>query len=265
MAGQILFFEKNKADFSYGSVTASASEGNEFAPNVLNRNNTTAWLTTGSLDANETTLTINLGDPKSISDIILIKHNFKAFTIRWWDGDQFQDFNTPINETENVLESNYFEVSAVETTQIQVTIFGTQIPDSDKHLFQLILTEKIGRLEGWPAISKPVLSKNRKQTEMLSGKTNIFENVGNFSCILQFKRFSSDADLSLIEELHSRIEGFLFWPCGGNENQFRTVRQGYRMQDIFLMRPSDEYSPEYDSGFYKGTISQDLKLEEVIE
>jgi hypothetical protein len=31
------------------------------------------------------------------------------------------------------------------------------------------------------------------------------------------------------------------------------------------MKCSDEYTPEYNKGLYKGTISLDIKLEEVVE
>jgi hypothetical protein len=265
MSGQIIFFEKNKADFSYSSVRATASESTDYAVNVLNRNNTTAWITTGSLDSNNTTLTIDTADTKLISDILLIKHNFKAFTLKYWDGFTYQDFSPAINETTNTKESNYFEVEAVSTNKLQLTILGTQVPDSDKFLYQFIATEKLGRLTGWPIIKSPTISRNRKTNQMLSGKMNVFENVGNFSVTLRFNSFSSDADLTLVEELYNQVDGFLVWPCGGNEAQFRTARQGYRMIDIFLMKPIDEYTPEYNKGIYKSGLSFDINLEEVID
>jgi hypothetical protein len=265
MAEQIVFFEKNRADFTYTAVTASASEGDEFALNVINRSNNTAWLTTNSLDANNTTLTIDFADEKSISDILLIKHNFKSFNLKWWDGSAFQAFTPPINETTNTKETNYYEVSQVTTSQIQLTILGTMVPDSDKFLYQLIATEKLGQFEGWPIIKSPTISRNRNKTLMLSGKMNVFENIGNFGMTLQFNNFSSDADLALIEALYEKVEGFLVWPCGGDETQFRTIRQGYRLEDIFLMKPLDEYVPEYDKGIYKNSVSFNVKLQEVTE
>jgi len=265
MAGQIIFFEKNKADFTYESVSVTATESDEFAANILNRNNSTAWITTGSVDANETTLVIDMADTKDISEIILIKHNFKSFEVKYWDGTDYQNFSPAINETTNSDETNYYVVESVNTSRIQIVIHGTMVTDSDKFLYQFIATEKLGQLAGWPIIKDPKLSRNRKKNLMLSGKQTIFENVGSFSCTLKFNNFSSDQDFTLIENLYDQSEGFLVWLCGGDETQFKSIRQGYRMQDLYLMKCSDEYTPEYNKGLYKGTISLDIKLEEVVE
>jgi hypothetical protein len=265
MAGQIIFFEKNKADFSNQDVVATATEGNDFIRNVLNRNNLTAWITTNSVDANDTTVTLDMADTKTVSDILLLKHNFKSFNIKYWDGATYQDFTPAINESTNTLDSNYFEVTPVSTSRVQLIIHGTQTADTDKVLYQFIVTEKLGRLEGWPLIKSPTLSRNRQKTVMLSGKTSVMENIGSYSVVLKFTSFSSEFDLSIIEALYSKIDGFLFWPCGGVESQFRTIREGYRMEDIYLMKPTDEYSPEYDKGLYKSGMSLDVKLTEVTE
>src|SRR5688500_2818941 len=133
MSGQIIFFRKSKADFSYDNVSATASEGASYAEYVLNRSNLSAWLTTGSVDANNTTLTIDFSEDRVVSDILLLKHNFKAFTVKLWDGSTYQDFSPAISETTNTDSSNYYEVTSQETSRIQITITGTQTPDEDKY------------------------------------------------------------------------------------------------------------------------------------
>lgn len=265
MPSQIIFFDKNKADYSYSYVTATASEGTDYARNVLNRSNLNAWITTGSTDASNTTLVIDFTDERTFTDLILIKHNFKSFNIKWWDGAAYQDFTPAINETTFAEESSYYQVAAVDTTRVQVEVLGTQVADSEKFLYQFILTARLGQFESWPPIKSPLISRNRQRNTMLSGKSSVFENIGSFSCSLIFDATTSDADLTIVESIYDQVEGFLVWLCGGEPEQFATVRQGYRFEDIYLMKPSNEYSPEYRDGVYVNPIGLELKLEEVVE
>jgi hypothetical protein len=265
MSAQILFFQKNKADYSVASVTAIASESSDLASYVLNRSNLSAWITTGSVDANNTTLEVDFGETRRVTDIILLKHNFKSFKAEYWDGSAYQAFSPAIDETTSTETTSYFEFTAVTTLKIRITIRGTQVVNSDKYLYQFIATEKIGQLNGWPVIKKPMVSRNKKKSEMLSGKMNIFENIGKFSCTLEVKAATDGEDLTIIETLYEQFEGFLVWLCGGDESQFKTVRKGYRLEDLFLMKCSDEYEPEYLDGVYKNGIKISMSLEEVID
>lgn len=265
MSGQIIFFEKNKADFQYTWVMASASQGNAFASKVLNRSNNSAWITTDSVDADNTTLTIDIGDSKFITDIILIKHNFKSFQVKYWNGSSYVNFSPAINETTNTKSSNYFPVAQVSTMRIQLTVFGTQTPNEDKYLYQFIMTAKLGQLTGWPMIKKPTHSRNKKKSQMLSGKYNIQENVGFFACALEVESWSIDADLAVVESLYNAQDGFLLWLCGGNEDQFKTKRQGYRLEDLYLMKCLDDYQPEYRGGIYSNGLKIGIDMAEVID
>jgi hypothetical protein len=265
MPGQILFFRKSRGDLSNETVSATASEGALYAEYALTRGNLNAWITSGSVDANDTTWEVDFGEAKDISEILLLKHNFKEFKVEYWDGSSYQDFSPAIIETVNTLESNYYETDLVSTSKVRVTIYGTQTPNEDKYMYQFIATEKLGRLNGWPIIKAPKHSRNRIKTQTLSGKMSIVENIGGFSCKLGVSSLSDWDDLDLIETLYDANEGFLVWLCGGDENQFRTVRQGYRMEDIYLMKCSDEYQPEYVGGLYKSGIKIEIDLQEVIE
>jgi hypothetical protein len=266
MASQILFFKKNYADLEYDYVTVTASEGQDLATNILNRSNRSAWATVDSTDASGTTLEINLGDVRRVTDLLLLKHNFKSFHIEYYDDDSsvWSDFATPINPTDNAEASNHWNVSEVQTSKIRITINGTQTPDSDKYLYQFIVTERIGKLEGWPIIKDPTLSRDIKKTKMLSGKMHVVESVGFYSATLSVSNWKNASDLEIIEELYNSSEGFLFWPCGGDTSQFFSVRQGYRMEDIFLVRCMNEYQPEFAKGFYQSGIKIDVQLAEVI-
>lgn len=264
MSQQITFFQKNRADYSDTKVIATASEGNLFAPLVLNRNNTSGWGTSGSVDANNTTLTIDFGDTHTLTDLLLVKHNFKSFTAKYWDGAAWQDFSPAIAPTNCTDSTSRFSFSSVLAQKILITVLGTQVPNSDKSLCQVIATQLIGQLTGWPVIKKPTHNRNKRITTMLSGKQYIAENVGGFAADLVVTNWSSSADLSIVENLFDSNEGFLVWLGGGDETQFSSIRQGYRKEDLYLMRCSNNYMPEWAQGFYKSGLAITISLQEVV-
>jgi hypothetical protein len=194
----------------------------------------------------------------------MLLHNFKAFTVKYYNSVSYVDFSTPISETTNTAENNYYSFAAVQTQYIQITITGTMVANADKVLRQFIATELIGQLTGWPVIS-PTLSRNKRISTTLSGKKIIKEATGFRKEKLKIKLTSTDADLTIFETLVYANEGFLYWPCGNLESQFRNERIGYRMEDIYLMKISDEWTPAWYDGLYKTGMQIDVNLEEVAE
>jgi hypothetical protein len=264
MAGQIIFFEKSKCDISNPNVVTTASQGDDYADYILNRNNDIKWVTTGSVDADNTTIEVDMVDENPISDILLVNHNFKSFKVEYWNGSAWTTFSTPIDQTTNTASTNRFSFTEVSTTKLKLTVRGTQTANEDKYLGQFIATRLIGQLSTWPTIKKPVHSRNKQSSPMLSGKEFIAENVGGFSVDLAIKILSDATDLAVIEELFDSNEGFLVWLCGGDESQFTTARKGYRLQDVYLMKCKNDYTPELYKGLYKSGYKIDLNLEEVV-
>jgi hypothetical protein len=265
MASQILFFQKSKCDLSLGGVSATASQGSTYANRALNRSNLNAWITSGSVDADNTTWTVDMAENRVITDILLIKHNFKSFKVEYWDGAAWQAFTSPIDETTNTATSNYYAVSSVSTSKLRITVRGTMTANQDKYLYQFIATERIGRLESWPVIKNPTWDRNRSVVKMLSGKEYVLENVGGFKCELEVKVLTSSADAVIFETIFDAADGVLFWPCGGNESQFRSARKGYRLEDIFLVKATSNYQPEWHRGIYTSGIEFSVKLSEVTQ
>ena len=265
MSGQLTFFRKSYCDYERTYVTATASEGTG-ALSVLDRSNRTLWGTSGSVDANNTTLTIDMVDTVTIDTILLIKHNFKNFKIQYWDlvGLVWANFSLAINPTTSTDSTSYFTFTPVQTTKLVLTIYGTQVVDADKVLCQFIATAKIAQLNGWPVLKKPLLSRNLQERPMLSGKRHILQNIGFYSVSLSVKNWSDATDLTTVETLYSSSEGFLFWPCGSNQTQFRSVRQGYRLEDIYLVRCKNELTPEFVDGLYQAGLNLQIDLIEVI-
>jgi hypothetical protein len=262
-SSQIKFWKKSYCDFEIASVSATASQGADYASFVLNRSNNSAWITTGSVDADNTTLTIDMGTPRTIDSIILLVHNFKAYTVKYYNGVTYVAFSTPIAETTNTQVSTFHTVTPTMTRYLQLQITGTMTVDDDKSLCQFIATEAIGQFAGWPVISSHNVSRLKNTGKMLSGKSNIQENVGFFSCNLSVECWTSDADLTLVEALYDSNEGFLVSLCGGVETQFKTIRKGYRLEDVFLMKPSNELSMDYLNGIYGTGVKVQVALTQV--
>lgn len=262
-AQQIMFFKKNFADYSDSQVAVTASQSSTYAPFVQRRSNSLGWMTTGSVDSDNTTLTCDFVNLKTIDNIILIGHNFKNYTIKYWDGAAYQNFSTSINVTNSTATTSRHSFTAQATTKIQVTITGTQVANADKRLNQLIATQLIGQLTGWPQITNPTMNLNKRLNTMLSGKLNIGTNVGGFYCDLKVTNWSSGADLTIVETLYNSGNGFLVWLCGGDENQFSSVRIPYRLRDLFLMKCQNNHGPEWVQGLYKTGQKITISLAEV--
>ena len=273
MSAQIRFFNKNKIDLNnnLASITitdaVATNNGQTFVDFMRNRNQVSAWQTTGSTDAALTEILSDMSDEREIDSIIIAGHNFKAFTVKYWDGGAFVDFSTPISETVNTETTNFFSFTKVSTKQIKIIVQGTQVVDDDKKITQLILTDNLGsgQLEGWPIIRSPRHSTNKQISQMLSGKANVVESVGAFGMELDVKNWNIDADMSIIEDIYFGKRGVLVWLSGGDETQFSHLRVGYRKSDIYLMRAVNDYTPTWAAGVYTTGLQIKLKLQEAID
>ena len=267
---QIIFFKKSWIDLDQSGTSITVTDavatntGSAYTSHMTNRNNRSGWMTTGSTDAANTELLIELGENRAITDILLIGHNLKAYTIQYWDGSIYTDFSTAISETTNTEDNTDYNFTSVSSSKIKLIITGCMTADDDKKITQLIISDRLGQLSAYPIIKSPRLSQNRKRLKMLSGKSFVVETVGDFSSKLSVKNWNTDADLSLLENIYFDSQSVLMWPCGGDETQFSHVRQGYRKEDIYLIRPADEWNPEWYDGLYKTGMRISVNFVEVI-
>jgi len=266
----ILFWRKNRIDLDQENVTititdaVATSNGQDFVNFLRNRDNDSGWSTTDSTDAAGTIIDIDMIDTQDLTDVILVEHNLKSFTIKYHDGVSFVDFSTPINETTNTLTTNRFTFDLVSTSQIQIVINGTFVVDDDKFIKQIILTELLGELTKKPMIKSPRFIKNRKSTSAISGKKKITKSIGGFECNLELNNVVDDPDLTVIEGLFNAQIPFLVALHGFDTSQFRNIREGYRLKDIFLMDLANDYEPEWEDGFFQHGIPIKMKLQESI-
>lgn len=264
----IKFFKKNIYDLSnvvpVTTVTdaIATSTGSEYTVLMRNRDNRSGWATTDSTDAANTTIEIDFVDVREFDSILILGHNLKSYTLQYWTGSIWANFSTPIAETVNAKTSNYYKFTKIFSSKIKLIITGTQVADDDKLIRQLIVTEEFGEFSFQPMI-KPIVDRDRISTKYLSGKTNVSRSIGGFGCEIKLDSVSGDDDLALVELIFDSYEGVLTWLCGGDETQFETQRQGWRLEDIYLMQPTNEYQPEWYKGFYKNGMPINLRMVEV--
>lgn len=264
MSSQIRFFDKSKCDLTQPNCVATASEGQAFVDLARNRSNDTWWTTQDSLDSNNTTYEMNLVDMFGIDSILLIGHNFKSYTLKYWDGFAYQNFSTTVAPTTNTKTTTFHQFTEVNTTKILLTILGTFVADEDKKLAQFIITKQVRKLNAWPAVKNPSHDQNIKKTKMLSGKNNVTKNLIGFSVELDVVTLSDSTDLDAFDSLFFSGNSFLVWLCGGDEDQFIKAARGFRLQDIYLMQPVSIWTPEPYQGFYGIGYKTAVQLTEVI-
>jgi hypothetical protein len=265
-------YRKNHIDLDRPNPVLSVTDltalnsGEAYLKFLRNRNNNSGWNTSGSNDAANTELLIELKDWLKVDMIMLVIHNFKNFKVEYYDSGA-ADFVEIQNFVNNANKTTLLDNLNLITNAIKITVFGTFVADEDKTMRQLIITENFitGSFEGWPQIKKPVASTNRKKSKMLSGRSRIIETRGFFSATLDVKFLVIDNDLTIIENLYFHREGVLMLLSGGNEQQFRTNRIGYRNEDIVLVRPTNELELPYTNGVYNNGIKITMNLEEVVK
>lgn len=269
MAG-VLFFEKNIADLDNDSASITVTDlvatnsGQDYVNYLRDRTNATGWATTDSDDSALTKIEVDLGDTFPVTDVFLLRNNFKDFHLEYWDGAAYQDLTPIASQTANTEADLRISFDEIETSKFRLTINKTFVVDDDKFLSQFIVTRLIGQFSRVIEIAELKIARNRRTIKTLSGKAKIQRGVGAVSCVLRDNNVTESDDHEIVEYLTDSIDGFLVWLCGGDTTQFSQQRIGYRRQDLYLMNMVNEYAPTYEKGFFKHGIPINLQLVEVI-
>jgi hypothetical protein len=268
MAG-IRFFERSIIDrandtsgFALTVADGVATDtGQALGSYLIDRRNWTGWVTTGSADAGNTTLTIEF-DQRFFDTIILVNHNFKNYTVQYWDGANYVNFSTTVNVSNFAKDTSFHQFTEVETDRIRIVVSAAQVVDADKFLSQLIITTQLGQFQNNWVISESMSSINKSLSKTVSGLSWVSTKQGAFEMDVSSQHVINDNDLSLIETINYLPEGFLVWPCGGDETQFRTERVGFRLRDIFYMVKTSELNPVWANGIYNQGTNIKFNLRE---
>lgn len=271
ISGGIKFFNKSFCDISIDEVNLVVSSGGSVKDAIRDRKNTTKWSSLGSNDATTETIEIDFGEIKTIDRLILIKNNLKAFNVQYHNGSSYTDFSSvvtkegtqaSITETANTKTTNYYEFASVSTQYIKITMTTTQTTNDEKYIYQVIATSELGAFTGYPVFNRsfsPIVS--RKTT--LSGKTRASVFGEMFECSLSFNGYPTALDHALVLRLWENSEEFLIYPCGGNEDQFRFKTKGDRLEDLWLVTITNDWSPNYVENVYCLPLNYSLNLTEV--
>jgi hypothetical protein len=203
----------------------------------------------------------------------LALNNFKAFTVKYWNGSAWTEFSsvvtkegtqTNITETNNSKESNYYEFATVSTDKIQITITTTKTTNAEKEVYQVIATSELGIFSGYPNIQRNFDRGSVAKKTSINGFSKFSILFEQFSARLTFASYPTEADHTLIQLLWDSKQEFLIYPCGGNEAQFRYQNlKGNRLEDIYLVWFDSAWNPNYSENVYSLALNYDVSIIEV--
>lgn len=278
IGGGVKFFSLSKSLLADGA-SITASTGSASANYCLDKNPLTFWRSVGSSDTTTETLEITLSASSTINRILLLDHNFKDFTIKYDNSGSWTHFSsvtglngskTNITETAFADDVAYYEFASVTTTKILITINKTQVVDAQKYVSQVIVTDELGTLVGFPKIAKVTVDRNSRVTKTLSGKNVVMKSIETASFELEFKDYPRSSvynvDIDLMMDLHDREDAFLVWLCGGRRgtNYFGYTLRGFRLKDVYVMQVMKAIDLSYRNNIYQNQLNAKVSLQEHI-
>lgn len=272
ITGGVKFFDKNYSLLKNGA-TIVASSNDAAANRVLDISRYTQWESIGSNDITTETLTITLGQSRTIDSILLADINFKSFEVKYFNGSTYSSFTNVVGinnvskagilETSNAYSSAFYQFDSVTTNQIQITISTTQIADQDKYMTNLFVTNEIGTFEGFPRV-KPTADRNETKATTLSRRSLIQKTYETNEIGITFKTHPYQNDVDIVENIFNREEPFLVYPCGGRTGTtyFKIEQKSWKLEDIFNMQMTGKLRNEFEKGVYLLGVNKTIKLEE---
>ncbi len=277
ISGGIKFFKKSKNLYADGTQIMATS-GDASALYSIDKNSFTFWRSVSSDDTTSEVITITFNASITIDRLLLIDHNWKDFNVKYFSGGSYVHFasvvgisgsQSNITETTFAQNTSYYEFTPVTTTSVQLTVTKTQVVDAQKYISQIIFTEEIGTLDGFPIISAVEHDRNLRKKEMLSGKMLVVKSEESFKTELKFNNYpaSLSDDIDLMMELHDMENPFLVWLCGGRygSQYFKKQIKGFRLQDVYQVQVMASIKLDYMNNMYKGPVNFSVKLEEAID
>lgn len=272
ITGGVKFFDRNKALFRDGN-TANASTNDAAAKFMLDISKYTRWESIGSNDITTETITINFKTTTTLDRLLLIGHNFKAYSIKYNDTEDFTNVSNldgdlvgGIVETAYDKDTSYYKFDSVEVSSITISIDTTQVVDEQKYCVQFIATTEVGTFAGFPRIGNVQHNRNIKGSKVISGKNVIQKGYEVTTFRMNFKSYPVQNDITIVDGLHEREDSFLVWLCGGRygSEHFTIEQRGWRLEDVYNMQVSRPLNANYEKGIYQNGANTRLSFVEVI-
>lgn len=275
ISGGIKFFDRSKA-LSRDGATITATSGDDSSIYTLSLNKYIGWTSVGSTDATTETLNIDLITSKTINIILLVDHNFKEFTVKYWNGSTYVDFTTVtgidgtlgggISETSFSQDTAYYEFDEISTTKIEITITKTQTVDAQKSLIYANITSEIGTFDGFPNVNNVSHSRNSRIKKSLSFKDINQKSYETVAISMDLMRYPGQNDIDIIDILHTLDETFQIWLCGGRygTTYFRFAQRGWNLKDIYNVQMIDDLGATYADNVYVHGVNKTLTVNEAV-
>lgn len=271
ITGMMKAFYKNYL-VQYGQAT-TVSTGTTTAAYLYDFDRSTRWISSGSNDSTQESITINFESSQTINRICLLNTNFKNFTIKY-DNSGWQNFTnvyskksdltpvTGIAVTTNSDIARYFEFDSVTTSAIQILINTTITANAEKYLYELYIGLEIGTFISDLACSpndyKPISSYKRAQyLEKSNGGLIKLERADKYQAKVNLKQIWDSADIVILQTMFDYGE-FAIYPCGAYEQY--TTERGWRIQDFYHVLIKGDEPSEFDIGREK-TLGQNYKFD----
>lgn len=262
MGSGIKFFDINLAANVFGG-TAGASSNSTIALNAFDGSKSTFWCSSSeNSDATTSYLQMTFLVTVSISRVYVYGTNAKTYALKYWNGASFSTITPTVTKKSSDGAYMYFEFTPVGTTIFRFEITQTLIANSEKVVYEIICTNELGQLQGYPDI-KPTISYEQFKQKLLNGKYHVTNRGESFSCELTFRSYLNTSDIALIESLKDRNKEFYVLLCGANETQFTRNFKPFRLKDIYKVAIIDGYDTTYTGNYYKAGYNSTLKLVEV--
>lgn len=286
ITGGVKFFKRNKGLKSDGATGTASPSGDSSAEFIIDRNRITHYRSVGSDDTTTETIDIALTGSNTIDRLLLVDHNLKDFDITY-DSDgvgTFLNFTSVIGldgsvgggiiETAFADDTAYYEFDSVAVFGIRIIANTTQVVDAEKFINQLIITEEVGTLNGFPDL-QPTINNNERDRIMLSGRHSVTKSDQFFGVVMGFDPYpaqSSDfqSDLLVAQNVFARLESTLVWLSGGKRNTgvvdpFSFTLKTFRLRDIFNMQTIGEKSASFFNNIYLGPVQFSMQFIESVD
>ncbi len=271
ITGMMKVFKQNY--LTTNSVTYSVTSGSGTIENIKDFDRDTKWESSGSDDTTTETIDITFANSVSINRILLLNMNFKEFTIQWFNGVNYVDFDyiyteqtiaggvygtdeygyskygvgssTPlsaINETDNNEVSRYYEFDSVSLTKLRITVTKTIVPNAQKFLYELYIGLEMGTfiedLTSEPNSYLPIVNFTNSMYLQKSNNGEVAIRRGaKYRARVTLTELMEVDDQELVESMYDDGQ-FAIWPCGGVGHR----KRGWRHQDLYhvIIRGNEE-------------------------
>lgn len=178
--------------------------------------------TNAGTDATTSSITISFDRTMTVNRIALKNHNLKSFTI-FYNGVTANTFSitttsgitNTTNFSTNSESSMFLRVNSVACTSVTIDMKTTIVPDNEKAIGFLFISEKILDFPVVPSADryKPVLNPNSVEHKLSTGGKRIHKTGDKWQTSIELKYIDQDFRDDL-KEIFDLYDSFSFCPWG---------------------------------------------------